>query len=228
MRRLRALTAITGVSLMLGTLGAHAQTVGLATAAIEHHNGVSLHKWRFDRLSVVDDEQWRERCKGVDFHKAECRLLSVDDQPADAVAQENYREKYAQPIEDNLPNLDPRDFVDVTTLALDDAQDDVVRFRFNGAADTPEEYMKEGRLKGTLAVDREDGYIRSLKLSNSEAFKPATGVKIKQLDINVQFVRIEEQVFAERVSMRMQGRAFGLKKLEQDQVVRFENFTPPQ
>ncbi len=206
---------------------ATAQSVGLARSAIDLHNGVSLHNWRFDRLRKVDDHDIRERCVGVDFHKAECRLMSVDDARPDDEALESYAKNTPQPVEENLPNLDPTDFIDAQTLALTTAAGESVGFSFNGSADTPEDYEKEGKLKGSMTVDRENGHIETLLLKNSETFKPAMGIKISTLNIDVEFIRVAEDVFARSVRMQIKGKAFGLKKLSQDQIISFDNFTPP-
>jgi len=228
MNTLKLLATVAACAAVTSMLPVSAQTIGLAKSAIDHHNGVSLHNWRFDRISTVDGKQWRERCVGIDFHKAECRLLNVDDEPADAKAQKKYAKEMPQPVEDNLPNLDPTDFINMATLALTQKDVDAVGFTFDASADSPEDYDKEGRMRGSMLVDREGGYIRSLNMANSETFKPVTGVKIKQVNVDVQFLSIQEQVFAKRVAMSMKGRAFGLKKLDENKVVAFENFTPPQ
>lgn len=206
---------------------ASAQSVGLAQSAIELHNSVSLHNWRFDRLRVVDDHDIRERCVGVDFHKAECRLMSVDDAPPDEEALEIYAKNTTQPVEDNLPNLDPGDFIDVQTLTLTTSVGDSVGFSFNGSADAPEDYDKEGKPIGSMTVNRENGHIEGLLLHNSETFKPATGIKISRFNVDVEFIRVAEDVFARSVRMQVQGKAFGLKKITQDQTISFDNFTPP-
>lgn len=205
-----------------------AQSNGLAMAAIDDHKGVSLHNWRFDRVREVDEQKIRERCKGIDFRKAECRLLEVDGEAPDEKALERYAKSTPQPVEDSLPNIDPENFVNLATLTTGEREGDLQTFEFDGAADTPEEYEEMGRQRGTMRVHRDDGHIQSLNLRNSNAFKPATGVKIKKMSIDISFVRIGEAVFADAVSMQAEGKAFGLKKIGQNQRVEFQNFTPPQ
>ena len=229
-QRVAVRSACTGIAVCATLIagGAYAQSVGLARAAIDRHNGVSLHKWRFDRLRQVGRTRIRERCIGVDFHKADCRLMTVDDAAPDDKALERYAKATPQPVTDNLPNLDPLDFVDAQSLSLDAKDGNDVRFTFKGAAATPEDYVREGSVTGELIVEREDGYIQTLSIRNREAFRPALGVNIAQFRVDVEFVTIDEQVFARRVEMQVQGRAFGLKKIAQHERFEFENFTPPQ
>jgi hypothetical protein len=63
---------------------------------------------------------------------------------------------------------------------------------------------------------------------NSEAFKPAFGIKIKKMAIDIEFVRVGEDVFASSVSMIAEGKAGGIKSIGQNQKFEFRNFTPPQ
>ncbi|MFK7886407.1 MAG: hypothetical protein AB8G16_06020 [Gammaproteobacteria bacterium] len=205
-----------------------AQSTGLAIAAIDDHKGVSLHNWRFDRLRDVGKKKIRERCKGVDFRKAECRLLEVDGAPPDEKALERYAKSTSQPVEDNLPNIDPGEFVNSATLNVTERGDVFQSFSFDGAADSDDEYEEMGRQKGVMQVHLDDGHIQSLRLKNSTVFKPATGIKIKKLEISIDFVRVDEAVFASSVSMVAEGKAFGLKSIGENQHFEFKNFTPPQ
>jgi len=225
--RLAFASVVTGLMGLIAPASV-AQSVGLAETAIDDHKSVSLHNWRFDRLRDVGEKRIRERCKGVSFRQAECRLLEVDGEPPDEKALERYAKSTPQPVEENLPNLDPGQFVNTVTLSLGERDGAFQSFTFDGAADTTDEYEKMGRQRGTLLVHREDGHIHSLRLRNSEAFKPAFGVKIKNMEIDIDFVRVGEEVFASSVSMLVEGKMGGLKSFDELERFEFRNFTPPQ
>lgn len=207
---------------------AAAQSVGLAQTAMDDHKSVSLHNWRFDRLRDVGELRIKERCKGISFRQAECRLLEVDGAPPDDKALKRYEKSTPQPVEENLPNIDPEQFVNSATLALAERDGAYQSFTFDGAADSPDEYEEMGRQKGTLLVHREEGHIHRLSVRNSETFKPAFGIKIKKMAIDIEFVRVGEDVFASSVSMIAEGKAGGIKSIGQNQKFEFRNFTPPQ
>ena len=41
------------------------------------------------------------------------------------------------------------------------------------------------------------------------------------------FIEVDDTVFVERVAANVKGRAFGLKKIDEEEVFRFENFVAP-
>lgn len=227
MSRVLMLSALMSATLAVCS-AATAQSVGLARTAMDDHKSVSLHNWRFDRLRDVGELRIRERCKGISFRKAECRLLEVDGSPPDEKALKRYEKSTPQPVEDNLPNIDPEQFVNSATLALAEVDGVYQSFTFEGAADSPDEYEEMGRQTGNLLVHRDDGHIHRLRLHNTEPFKPAFGIKIKKMAIEIEFVRVGEEVFASSVSMVAEGKAGGIKTIRENQQFEFKNFTPPQ
>lgn len=204
-----------------------AQSVALAASAIERHNSVSLHNWRFDRVKSENGKTQRERCIGVDFHKANCRLMSIDGQEPSEEQLAAYAEEFDQPVENNLPNIDLTQFFDAKSVIADGGEDGVARYSFEPVGETPEDQAFMSRQRGSLEVDREEGYVAALRIDSNGAFKPATGVKIKSFAMHIDFAEIDDTVFASSVRVSIRGRAFMVKKIEQDEVVRFENFTPP-
>ena len=204
-----------------------AQSIGLLSAAVERHQSVSLHNWRFDRVRTVDGREVRERCIGIDYRKAECRLRFVDGEPPDKKALKRYEENIAQPVEDNLPNVDPGKYIKPGSAEGEGEADGVARYRFDGAVEAGDEQFAEGKHGGQVRVDREAGYVMSLRMANSVPFSAATGVRIKRFEIRFDFVEIDDAVMAARVEMQAQGRAFGLKKIEQKETFVFENFVAP-
>ena len=71
------------------------------------------------------------------------------------------------------------------------------------------------------------GVTAETALALAKAFKPALGVRVAEFRVAAEFVTVGEAVFAHRVEMFVRGRAFGLKKITQDERYEFENFTPP-
>ena len=204
-----------------------AQSTGLLDAAVERHQSVSLHNWRFDRVRTVEGLEVRERCVGIDYRKAECRLRFVDGQPPDEKALKRYQKNVPQPVENNLPNVDPGKYINPDTAEGNGESEGVARYRFEAASESGDEQFADGQHRGEVRVDRDAGYVRSLRMANSVPFKVATGVRIKRFEIRFDFVEIDDAVMAARVEMQAQGRAFGLKKIEQKETFVFENFVAP-
>lgn len=227
MNKLSNVCVVIGAFSAVATIS-QAQSVAVAINAMDNHKSVSLHNWRFDRLRVVGEKKIRERCKGVSLRAAECRLLEVDGAPPDEKALARYEKSTPQPVEGNLPNLDPGQFVSLGSLTMIERDGAFQLFAFDGAADSSDEYEKMGRQKGVMRVHRDDGYIHTLRLRNETPFKPALGVKINRMTIDIDFVRVGEDVFASDVSMLVEGKLGGLKSFDQNEQFEFRNFTPPQ
>lgn len=224
---IRAGAAVLCASLVLACSGAAAQSEGLLRAAVDRHQSVSLHNWRFDRVRFVEGMELRERCIGIDYRKAECRLRLVDGAPPDEKALERYAKKVEQPVAQNLPNVDVAKYIDYDTLAGDGTEHAVALYAFDRKPDPDDENIALSEQKGQARVHREEGFVEQLTMQSSKVFKPATGVKINNLALTMDFVEVDEAVFVEQVKVNVKGRAFGLKKLDEEEVFRFENFVAP-
>ncbi len=214
-------------ALLIIAAGASAQSPGLLEAAVDRHQSVSLHNWRFDRVREVDGLEVRERCVGIDFKKAECRLRLVGGEPPDEKAQKRYADNVQQPVEGNLPNIDLTEYIDFASVRGTDQDSATARYAFDSPPGDEDDAMADAKPSGKATVDREEGYVTQFGIHNSGPFKPATGVKIKTFKLDFNFIEVDDVVFATRVSMQVKGRAFGLKKIEQTETFRFENFVAP-
>ena len=75
-------------------------------------------------------------------------------------------------------------------------------------------------LEGTLVIDKQGPFVKSLELVNAGPFSPATGVKIKSMRVRMDFtVDLAGRFALREVSQKVEGRLFGIKRIDQASTV---------
>ncbi|MEM6638613.1 MAG: hypothetical protein AAF610_01785 [Pseudomonadota bacterium] len=128
----------------------NAQSLGLLKSAFERSTSMSLHNWRFDRVRVLDGRKTQERCKGISYRAAQCRLRFIDGMPPSAAELAHYEQAVAQPVTVDLPNPDLLTLVNPNSARP--AGQDAANARYVFAVPKA----------GVISVDREEGFVTSI------------------------------------------------------------------
>ena len=155
-------------------------------------------------------------------------LLEIDGRAPSAKALDEYSDDWANRARRNLPTaIDFDDLAAPGSYKRLEASDDQAVYEFAPGAETEDDQKISDALIGRLVINEEEQSVAYFEISNARAFSPAFGVKIKSLNQRVEFRWLENQrVFVMgEVTVKMAGRAFGLKKISQDMVVSFDKFS---
>ena len=64
-------------------------------------------------------------------------------------------------------------------------------------------------LNGTLMFAKQEAFIESVKITNSDSFSPVLAANIDSLTLTLEFVKINDAILTHRIDLRMRG-SFGL------------------
>ena len=99
-------------------------------------------------------------------------------------------------------------------------------YEFAPAPEAADDRKITDALVGKLVVDKDLQSVAYFEVSNTQPFSPVFGVKVRSMYQKVEYRWLDEQeVFViGEVTVKMSGKAFGMKKVSQDVTVTFGEF----
>ncbi len=153
------------------------------------------------------------------------RLVSIDGRAPTEGELDDYaggaagREDRKHPASLNLAEV-----ITPGTLALEEAGEDGREYSFTMRAEDEEEEDFLAAMDARLWTAA-DGRVRRVRMTNREPVSPQTGVRINQFEQDMRFGWDTglSLPLLQSVHVKLEGRAFLVKKLDQDQTIRFSD-----
>ncbi len=178
----------------------------------------------YTRTLTNGDEVQVERFESSD---GRWTLLEVDGEPPTKrrlkkyAGQTDQRAERQHPAAVDFANLgEPGSYA----LVEQDAQHAV--YRFKPLAEDEDDEKIVHALVGRLTIDTESPRVVAFEVTNLETFSPAAVVTIHDMEQRVEFAPLAPGgvVVSRRMETRMEGRAFGLKKISDHRLISFDDF----
>ena len=197
------------------------EIVGLAFSNMRNHTAIQCS---FTRSMQDGDRSTTER---FDPNLGSWELLEIDDRAPNARELEKYSDDQKERADRSLPTaLELDDLAVPGSFRLSADSDLNAIFEFAPAPESSEDEEIIAALVGKLNVDKDLLSVAYFEVRNTQPFSPAFGVKVRNMYQKVEYRWLEEQeVFViGEVTMKVSGRAFGMKKVSQDVTVTFDEF----
>lgn len=153
------------------------------------------------------------------------RLVSVDSRAPTADELEDYADGASARQERKHPaSMNLSEVVTPGTLALEAADDDGREYSFTMRGEDAKEEDFLSSMDARLWTSS-DGRVQRVRMTNREPVSPQTGVRITQFAQEMQFGWDDglNVPVLQSVHVVLEGRAFLVKKLSQDQTIRFSD-----
>lgn len=190
---------------------------------------VNLAEWRF-RETRRDQDGVEVRTYDPSL-KEPWQLISVDGQAPDDDAIARHRERLIEERKRDSGQPGENDFnglAEPDSWALVRSETNAAVYEFQpapGPDDDEDDAKMMAKLSGELTLDRASGFVRSFRIYNDAPFRAKLVAKIDEVETLIQMSQIAPDVhFATRVTTRIKGRAFGLKKLDSASSTEYDQF----
>jgi hypothetical protein len=154
-------------------------------------------------------------------------LREIDGRAPNAKELEKFSDDQGKRANRTLPTVLEFDDLAVpgSYKLLDDSNLEAV-YEFAPVPEAGDDKKVTDVLVGKLVVDKDLQSVAYFEVSNTKPFSPAFGVKVRTLYQKIEYQWLAEQeVFViGEVTVKMSGRAFGMKKVSQDMTVTFGEF----
>jgi hypothetical protein len=220
---------------MLGSGLALASEPALVERALENMEAVTVEEWAFTETSVQNGTTVVKRHDPTRPHGERWTLVSVDSRPPtdeerEEHLRENEREDKSQA--DDAGEEDDgeiRAMISPDSLSLLEETATHLVYRFDPVAEDEDESKMYEHVDATLRVSKEGPFVESLEMRSRKPFRIAFGVKLKEFATVLTFAQVgsERAVLPETVSIRMAGRAFLVKKIDETVEVTYSDYQRP-
>lgn len=197
------------------------EMVGLAFANMQDHQATQCG---FTRSMQDGDQSTVER---FDLDRGSWELLEIDGRAPTARELEKFFDDQNKRASRTLPTLLEFDDLAVPgSYELLKDSDLAAVYEFAPAPEEGDDKQVTDALVGKLVVEKDLQSVAYFEVSNTQPFSPAFGVKVKSIYQKVEYQWLDEQaVFViGKVTVKMSGKAFGMKKISQDMTVTFGEF----
>jgi hypothetical protein len=217
------------VCLVLGAAAAHAEAPSLVEQALQTMDAVTIDDWFFTLTTVSDGTTRVLQHDPTRPEGQRWSLLSVDgreptDEEREKVARERAHSEESDAEEEDGGEV--RAMVDKESLALIEEAATYAVYRFRPIAENEDDAKLFEHVDATLRVSKAAPYVESLEMRSREPFSPGFGVKVKEFAMAMTFAPVgpDEVVLPETVRIRMAGRAFLVKKIDETVVVTYGDY----
>jgi hypothetical protein len=191
-----------------------------------------LSDWEFSVQETVENRVYDYTFLPIVDGVGEIRLNSIDgEKPTEKELEKFHKKHPPRNDEPRDPEADDSlyDMIVPGTLELIEAIETVYRFKFQPRMDMgKDEKISNESLKGLLEYNASDHVISSFKVWSEEPFKPRSGVKVKEMNMDMAFQRLDPDTLAiASMHMRFQGRAFLVASFDQQMSQRYYGFNKP-
>jgi len=197
------------------------EIIGLAFSNMQDHQ---MTQCSFTRSMQDGDLNTTER---FDPGHGTWELLQIDGRSPTAKEVKNYSDDRNDRVNRTLPTaLEFDDVADPGSFKLSEESNLEAVYEFTPAADTADDKRITAALTGKLVIDKNLQSVAYVEVSNTQPFSPGFGIKVKSMYQKVEYQWLEQQgVFViGEVTVKVTGKAFGLKKVSQDMTVTFGEF----
>lgn len=226
---MRATTSFVGMLLLIGLASpATAELPTLVESAFGRSGG-SAGGWAYTRSSVENGITTVERFDPAVADGGWTLIVVEGKTPSKKQLKKYAAKSGTRETRDHPGEIDLLDIVDADSIALVAESTTSATFRFKPAPDDPaEDDSTSAYLDGSLVIDKNGPFVKSLELANSDPFSPTTGVKINKMRVRMEFALDHEGRFALReLSQSVEGRLFGIKRINQASTVTYSEFARP-
>lgn len=217
---------------LIAGASAHAEPPALVEQALQTMDAVSIDDWFFTETTVTGETTTVKRHDPTRPEGQRWTLVSVDGrEPTDEEREKAAREQ-APAEEDDAEEEDEgeiRAMIDTESLALIEETAAHATYRFRPVAEDEDDAKLFDHVDATLRVSKADAYVESLEMRSREPFSPGFGVKVKEFAMALTFAPVGSDaiVLPETVRIRMAGRAFLVKKIDETVVVTYSDYRRP-
>ena len=197
------------------------EPVGLAFSNMQDHQ---LTECGFTRSMQDSDRSTIER---FDPSHGSWELLEIDGRAPNAKELERFSGEQKKRTNRTPPTaLEFDDLAIPGSYKLSEDSNLEVVYEFAPAPGAGEDKKVTDALVGKLVVDKNLQSVAYIEVSNTQPFSPAFGVKVQSIYQKIEYLWLDEQeVFViGEVTVKMSGKAFGMKKVSQDMTVKFGEF----
>jgi len=209
-----------------------AEPPALVEQALQAMDAVAIDDWFFTETTVAGATS---RVLQHDPTRPDGRrwtLVSVDGrEPTDEEREKAVRDRANAEAEDaeDEEQGEVRAMVDMESLALIEETASHAVYRFRPVAEDEKDARLFDHVDAALRVSKAGPYVESLEMHSREPFSPGFGIKVKEFAMTLTFAPVgpEATVLPETVRIRMAGRAFLVKKIDETVVVTYGDYRRP-
>lgn len=207
--------------------------VDLLERAFETHERFDQDEWAYTLTRVEDGTIQVARHDPRRSETERWTLVSVDGARPRSAQLEKFRREHIEAPEEEAESSgdEVRAMISPGSAKLVEDTDHYALYSFEVASEDEEDDEFNRHLEATLRVVKTGGgpYVESIELLAAKPFSPVPGVKIKAFSTVMTYAPVgpRKAVLPSTVEVRLTGRAFLVKKLEQTVDVRFENYREP-
>ncbi|MDX2187849.1 MAG: hypothetical protein SFV32_13010 [Opitutaceae bacterium] len=198
-------------------------------AAFDAYRPEGTRGWTFTQETTTAKQRLKEHHDGNLPEFKRWTLLEKDGRAPTAEESKEYNDMIARrPRSDNAPNVRDQVLRD-SWRALEDSPDGHKRFHFRlkpGAEDD----RSAAFMAVVFQFDPATKSISAVELRSESPFKPTFGVSIQEASTRVRYhaPQGERPVLIRDIDVKVRGKAFGFKSLDQDMNVRYFDYQKPQ
>lgn len=199
----------------------------LVEQAAARFDDTFLEHWSFTETRTANEEIRYASYDPVRSVGNGWELLSLNGEAPDEDAIADFLEEKAERKAEREESEDEDGLFDMVTpgsLELLEENSERWRFSFQPRDEEDEEFMEH--VAGELVVVKKGRYLGSLTLRSRGPFKPRTGVKINEFEMQMQFSPVSEEgpIVPQSLKSRVSGKAFLVATIEEDVVVEFSDY----
>lgn len=215
---------------------ASAQLPPLAEKALATMDNIELDEWSYVITTLREGRKTVERHDATRPENTRWQLLVKDDQSptADELAeytaakngQREARKRHGDKDDGKIEIAELIDPGSVTLLSEDDTR---ATYNFRMKADDDEGREFAENVRGTLVVNKAIPYVERIEMQSTDEIRPVIGVKIAEFHMSMKFGHDPSSgaVLPGRITTRIKGRAFMIKKIDEDVSVVFSDYERP-
>ena len=206
----------------------------LLNKALAREASSSPRDFLFQETRSVDGQLWVSQFDPNG--EQQWTLSTVDGVPPDEEQLERAM-KWRSPkeTEDGEPEKSSLlgEMIDPTQAELIESNGRQAIYRFTPIAETEDDKALFQHLQGRLTIDLQNEFVERLEMSNEDAFKPMTGVRIDHFLMEMEFALHDQLIDGQKVILPrevqtdVKGRAFLVKSIDEQTNIKFEHFRVP-
>ena len=207
----------------------------LVERALANMDAVSIDEWAFTETSIHNGITLVKRHDPSLAQNERWSLVSVDGRPpTDEEREEHLRENDQagddQPAESGDEEQgEIRAMISPDSLTMLEETASHIVYSFEPAAEDEGEAKMYEQMDATIRVSKDGPFVESLEMRNREPFSAAFGVKVKEFLTVLTFSQVgsDSVVLPSTVKVRMAGRAFLIKKIDESVEVIYSDYARP-
>jgi len=208
---------------------AHAEPPALVERALQTMDAIDTDDWFFTLTTVANGITSVQHHDPTKPEGQRWTLVTVGDREPTEAQREEAARKQASAEESNAEEEDEgevRAMIDMESLVLIEETAARAVYRFRPLAEDEKDAKIFEHVDATLRVNKADAYVESLEMRSREPFSPGFGVKVKEFAMALTFAPAgpDAIVLPETVRIRMAGRAFVVKKIDETAVLTYSDY----